>query len=691
MAVRDDPTPDQAPGPDRQTDKALQRQRLTRRRFLVVGGVGVVGAAAGAAAALAVKGDDPPAAAPATTAGHDHQQAPASTAAGRPVSVAGARPWSDPDSWGKGGVPGPGDVAVVSRRILLDTDAKVAGVTVERGGELIFDPSASRTLASTGNVVVEGRLVMRPASAAVDQLLVFQGVDESRMVGGGMDPVSSDVGLWVMGAGTLDLEGTPRRAWTRLTGAVAAGAGTLALADAPAGWRPGDELLVTPTLPPDQEESWKAYSPAQVKSVGGGKVTLDRPTKFAHPAVDVLTDAGSGRVQTAEVLNLSRNVRIEGTPGHRSHIFIRSSRPQTVRHVAIRHMGPRKKADEFTELVLGRYGLHIHMCGDGSRGSKVEGVVIRDTGNHAFVPHLSNGIAFRDCISHNTFEDAYWWDGAPDTRTPGSPSHDILYERCVASMVQYDPPFRGFTLTGFSLGRGNGNVIRDSLTVGIQGDTNAGGYQWPEGGEGVWVFERNLAHNNANHGIFTWQNTGKLHVISRFTAYHNGGAGISHGAYNNRYTYKDSTLYGNRGGAVIVHADSWGGSESPLQFLNLACHGASQSEYLVTAPRHHGDNEFPPPRFVGSTFTGATKAAFAWLYDGNDGPSTNEIVDIVNCTFKGNEFLLGPKIGADTRIRVLDKAHGSIILRRADQSSGSPVQKWHARVEQNPGFRLGMH
>ena len=665
-----------------------EQRRLSRRRFLVVGGaVGAVGVA-GAAAALASR-DGGGAAAPTTVDHSQHQPAASPTATtARPATVAGAKPWSDPDTWPKG-VPGRGDVAVVTRRIVLDIDARVAGVTVEPGGELIFQPSASRALHSTGNVVVKGRLIMRPATAEVDHLLVFEGVDEGRMVGGGMDVVKADVGLWVMGAGTLDLAGTGRRAWTRLTGAVAAGTTRLTLKDAPTGWRPGDELLVAPTLAPDQADNWTAYSAAKVRSVSGRNVTLDQPTSFAHPAVDVVTDAGAGRVQTAEVLNLTRNVRIEGTPGHRSHVFVRSSSPQKLKGVAIRHVGPRKKAEEFTELVLGRYGLHLHMCGDGSRGSEVEGVVIRDAGNHTFVPHLSNGIAFRDCISHNTFEDAFWWDGAPDTRTPGSPSHDILYERCVASLVQYDPPFRGFTLTGFSLGRGNGNVIRDSVAVGIQGDTNAAGFQWPEGGEGIWEFERNIAHNNANHGIFTWQNTGKLHVITSFTAYHNAGAGISHGAYNNRYTYRDSTLFGNRGGALIVHADSWGGPDTPLQFLNLACHGASQSEYLVTAPRHHGANEFPPPRFVASTFTGATKAAFAWLYDGNDGPSTNEIVDIVNCSFKGNPFLLGPRIGAESRIRVQDKVHGSIILRRADQSSGRPVKQWNARVEQNPGFQLG--
>jgi hypothetical protein len=253
MAVRDDFPPDPPPDP----------KRLTRRRFLVIGGVGVAGAAAGAAAALALRDGDQPAAAPATTADHSQHQPAATTATtGRPVSLAGAKPWSDPDSWPRGGVPGPGDVAVVKRRIVLDTDAKVAGVTVEPGGELLFHPSVSHRLESTGNVVVQGRLVMRPASAAVDQLLVFTGVDEGRMVGGGMDVVKGDVGLWVMGAGVLELAGTPRRAWTRLSGAVGAGTARLPLADAPTGWRPGDEVVVAPTLAPDQGESWKAYPAA---------------------------------------------------------------------------------------------------------------------------------------------------------------------------------------------------------------------------------------------------------------------------------------------------------------------------------------------------------------------------------------------------------------------------------------------
>jgi hypothetical protein len=126
----------------------------------------------------------------------------------------GGSRWSDPKSWSNG-VPGAGDVAVVSRRILLDLDTQVAGVVIDPAGELVFDPAASRTLRSTGNVVVRGRLTMRPSSVAQEHQLTFQGVNEAKFVGGGMDVMASDVGLWVVDAGVLDLEGAPRRAWTR--------------------------------------------------------------------------------------------------------------------------------------------------------------------------------------------------------------------------------------------------------------------------------------------------------------------------------------------------------------------------------------------------------------------------------------------------------------------------------------------
>jgi hypothetical protein len=385
----------------------------------------------------------------------------------------------------------------------------------------------------------------------------------------------------------------------------------------------------------------------------------------------------AGRTLTAEVLNLTRNVRIEGTPQGRAHVFVRSSRPQSIRQAAIRHMGPRKPADEFSEFVVGRYALHLHMCGNGSKGSLVEGVVIRDAGSHAFVPHLSNGITFRDCISHDTYEDAYWWDDPPDTRTQGDPSHDILYDRCVASLVRHDPPYRGYRLTGFFIGRGNGNVARDCVAVGVQGATDASGFEWPEGSEGVWKFTGCVAHNNAEHGIFTWQNTGLVHVISDYVGYHNTEAGISHGAYQNPYVYRDSVLYGNGYAAVAVHATASG---KPLSFTNLVCDGAGLSDYLVVAERHEPRLEVGgATSFSGCSFRGARKAAFGFTYDGEDGPSNTELFSVSGCRFQGNEFWLAGGIQPASQIAVSDPVLGSLLLRRADQP-GRLVPEWNAKV-----------
>jgi hypothetical protein len=633
----------------------------------VLGAAGVVGGVR----YLGLPWDETGGGATTTTVAPPPQVAAASTTAPPPSRVpAGWTRWSDRRSWSRG-VPGPGETAVVTRPVFLDVDAEVAGVAVMPGGQLMFDPGASRRLESRGNVVVRGRLVMRPASAAVSHRLVLTGARERAFTGGGMDVLARDTGLWVMGAGRLDVAGTPKLAWTRAAVALAAGATRITLQAAPAGWRPGDELAVTPTSSP--AAGGDDYDLVTVKAVSGRTVTLSAPLRNAHPAVRV----AARKTFTAEVLNLTRNVRIEGTPQGRAHVFVRSSRPQSIRHAAIRHMGPRKPAGEFSEFVLGRYALHLHMCGDGSRGSLVESVVIRDAGSHAFVPHLSNGITFRDCISHDTYEDAYWWDDPPDTRTAGDPSHDILYDRCVASLVQHDPPYRGYRLTGFFIGAGKGNVARNCVAVGVQGATDASGFEWPEGSEGVWKFTGCVAHNNTEHGIFTWQNTGLVHVIADYVGYHNTEAGISHGAYQNPYVYRDSVLYGNGYAAVAVHATASG---KPLSFTNLICDGAGLSDYLVVAEKHEPRLEVgSPTTFSGCTFRGARKAAFGFVYDGEDGPSNTELFSVSDSRFQGNEFWLAGGIQPASQIAVSDPALGSLVLRRADQP-GRLVPEWNAKV-----------
>ncbi|MGZ8570770.1 MAG: hypothetical protein ACXWW5_00915 [Actinomycetota bacterium] len=366
------------------------------------------------------------------------------------------------------------------------------------------------------NVIVEGRLEMRAGDT-----LRFVDVDESVFVGEGMDPLPTDVGLWVMGAGVLDAQGTPKEPWNRAGDASS--------------WTAGDELVVAPTGVGDT-----AFAPF----ARGSEVPR------AHPSVPA-----------AEVLNLTRDCTIEGTPGHRSHVFIRSTSPQVIRHVGLLHLGPRK--DDLK--VAGRWPLHFHHNMHSQHGVVVEGVVVRNAGSHAFVAHNSNGITFRQCIAYDVHEDAYWWD--PDTaeekqgEAPVNFTDDTTYDRCVAAVVRIGDEGNGLRLCGFNLGKGlreGSNRCVGCVGVGVLGGSNCSGFGWQENMQGPpWVFENNVAHNNAAHGLFTWQNLGPVvHTMTAFTSYRNLDAGVAVGAYEGAWQFEAPVLVENALSGVLQHARS---------------------------------------------------------------------------------------------------------------------------------------
>jgi hypothetical protein len=583
--------------------------------------------------------------------------------------------WSDPQTWG-GRVPGPRDVAVISKKVILDVNAQVAGVIVKPGAQLVYHPRRSVTLRSTGNVVIRGRLAMRPETPSPVHRLIFLNVKENRFTGGGMNVLASDVGLWVMHHGTLDIAGSPKLAWTRVAIPVPAGATTIELAEDPIGWRVGDRLAITPTLPPSIQKHHEAYDYAAVAAISGRTITLSRATVYQHPEVDV----GRGQIMRAEVLNFTRNVQIQGTSRGRAHVFIHSMHSQRVKNAALRYLGPRRpdpKRPAYTVPILGRYGLHFHHCKDGSRGSLVEGVVGRDIGSHVFVPHTSHGVTFRDCISHNTLEDAYWWDNRADPDSIAPATHDTVYARCVASRVRSDPAFEGYTLSGFALGRGKGNVCQDSISTGILGNVDSSGFKWPEGSEGVWLFERCTSHNNFVHGLWVWQVTSKVHPITNFVGYHNGGSGILHGAYDNNYQYRDSILYGNGRAQIFC----WAASRGTLLFENLLCDGAGLSDYaLVLAGRAIAPDR-PTGRVVGCSFKGYRKAAVNCTFDFHDYGPNRTLWDLIGCDYGlGNQFWVSDTIHETTKLNVQDSILGTMTLLRSDQT-GELRPEWNARVE----------
>jgi hypothetical protein len=91
--------------------------------------------------------------------------------------------WSDPSTWSGGKLPLAGEPAarVAGTTVTVTGAVQAAGVTVEAGGRLAFDPNASAELTSSRNIVVSGTLSMRPAASSVVRAIRFAGVDAARI------------------------------------------------------------------------------------------------------------------------------------------------------------------------------------------------------------------------------------------------------------------------------------------------------------------------------------------------------------------------------------------------------------------------------------------------------------------------------------------------------------------------------
>lgn len=543
------------------------------------------------------------------------------------------------------------------------------------------------------NVIVQGRLLVRPGSH-----LRLRAV-EHRFVGGHTHhPLASDVGLWVPDGGVLDACGTPKTPWTRATGGLTRGQRTVDVEDAD-GWQVGDLVAITPTIPPTPDSGKMhqdvlhclAYDEARITAIDGRRVTLDRALLHDHPAVPIRLWDGTVQVFCAEVLNLTRDAVIEGDPLGRSHIqFLHNHQRQHISHVEIRHMGPRQTTGKETG-VLGRYPLHFHMCGDGSRGSVIEGVVVHDCGNRAFVPHDSHGITFNRCVAHRTKGDAFWWD----TPSLGGAflTDDTTWRGCVASAVQVGKnDADGYRMGGFALldGRDRSNGIEGCVSVGVcdyrstaWAGSNAG-VVWTSDGRAIWRFAGMVSHNNGGAGSFAWQNDENIHLIERLIAYHNGTYGIDHGAYSNFWHYRDCALHGNRRAGLAIHAVTRATNTTiryyppPWPKLTFENFSIAASPAGVTSPGHvlavHWDRDgwtLLRGIHIADCAVGHLEPALekgSWLrfeHLEHDGVAT--------------PWLFAPGVAADVRIDVAN-ADETFTLRAPSWPKGDLNPAWGARV-----------
>ena len=100
----------------------------------------------------------------------------------------------------------------------------------------------------------------------------------------------------------------------------------------------------------------------------------------------------------------------------------------------------------------------------------------------------------------------------------------------------------------------------------------------------MWDFRRNIAHNNKCSGIFVWQNTSDSHVVEDFICYHNGIAGINHGAYLTAYVYRNGYLFKNGSSAIDLSANAF----TDTKPLEPSVQQRFEAMYCVAGP----NNEF---------------------------------------------------------------------------------------------------
>ena len=269
------------------------------------------------------------------------------------ISSKQSGPWSNASTWNLGRVPTPSDVVEIKHNVRLDVSTTVSGVLVQPAGVLRFTADETNTLRS--------RTGTWSSSASSDAARSRPRSSTAHVRGHRRDEVRRRrrrrprLRRRPLGHGRRQAD--PRRHAEEVLEPY--GQRSDVARQRRAGRHPhgyGDGV--------HDESLFKSFNK-------GSKV----------PTVKM----SDGTTFTAEVLNLTRNVRVEGTPGGRAHVFVMSSAAQTVRYAALRYLGPRQKDGTPPSSSSAGTGCTSTSATTRKRDVTIESVVVRDTGSHAFV------------------------------------------------------------------------------------------------------------------------------------------------------------------------------------------------------------------------------------------------------------------------------------------------------------------
>lgn len=652
-------------------------------------------------------------------------------------------------------------VVAAGATLILDTFGDCRSLHVQVGGTLLVRQGGAYGIRAHGTgfgIKIEGDFrtedglpISHGASAAgvygLD--LWVDGITESGFLGtDAAIGTSTDPGVTVMNdVAHFSIRGAAKTEWARASASVPLNATFADLDVAPTNWNRGDVIRIAPTQATNVTGAtpfYDRYTETTVLSVVGNRVNFETPVDFAHPQVNVLEGFGGVLWMGAEVTNYTRNVRVRGGPGQRAHMiwYHVHLQAQQFGYAELVHVGPRQAGGLG---VLGRYPVHFHHCGDGSRGSVLQGLTVVGSGNGGIVAHGSHGILHDACVIFDValgpiqrfsgdppvLRDepnfgAFWWDRSISTYNRPNVSHDTHWRRCGVLRgysLSGNPTNTGGTrINGFTLGEGAGNILEDCWVAGIWGNTNAAGINWPEAatsaGDGVWTLRGiNVSHNNRVSGSFAWTNdtfiTGDLlpHLVQetgRMVCYHNGFYGYDQGAYARAFHHVDAVAYGNAREGYHSHAFCLSAAGTPREEITVFMDGASIGLYGFNI---HNANLNPqqaggvlrPTLLLNCRVARVTVARYAFIPPSFESSRTDlgapprgawhDVVDgfAPGATLNAGgiiDFFMGNTLHAQSVVRVQDTLHGALRLRPARLGRPGAVGSVDGPIAGQPGETL---
>lgn len=355
-------------------------------------------------------------------------------------------PWSSPETWQGGKVPGAGAQVLIQRdhQIVYDLNSKEVIRGIQISGKLKF-ASDRDTRLDTGLIRIEDldhycesgfdcQMVVesdekdpgkkfslarhlptlevgRPDSplpakyTALIRLHYIEGMDKQNCP------------AIVCCGGRMDFHGAPlERTWVKLPYQTAkVGEARVVMPYPLPGWKTGDRIILSGTTRQfgyigtrhrrNGDDNSVADNPTTEERVitkmrhwGGFDsrlqiVSLDKPLEFDH--------LGSGEYR-AEVANLSRNVIVESADpsGVRGHTMYHADSQGSISYAEFRHLGKRD--------TLGKYPIHYHLVGDTMRGSSLVGLSVWDSHNRWITVHGTQYLVVKDCVGYKSIGHGYF-------------------------------------------------------------------------------------------------------------------------------------------------------------------------------------------------------------------------------------------------------------------------------------------